>query len=83
MQIGYNTLESSLLQNKSCKVAESNSLTPTPEFKYKYQFADHNPQKHSDEKNRDHARDLVFLTRRVETILAVAVIEHVICNKRE
>ena len=48
LQIDYNTLESLLLQNKSCKVAEANSLTYTPEFKYKYQFADHNPQKHSD-----------------------------------
>ena len=27
--------------------------------------------------------DLVFIPRRVETILAVAVIEHVICNKGE
>ena len=69
LQIDYITSESSLLQNKSCKVAEANSLTRTPEFKYKYQLADHNPQKHSDKRNRDHAHDLVFVTRRVETIL--------------
>ena len=48
LQIGYNTSESSLLQNKSCKVAEANSLTYTLEVKYKYQFVDHNPQKHLD-----------------------------------
>ena len=83
MQIDYNTLESLLLQNKSCKVVEANSLTHTHEFKYKYQLSDHIPQKHSDKINRDHARDLVFVTRRVETILTEALIKKVICNKRE
>ena len=76
MQIDYNTLE-------SCKVAEANSLTHTPEFKYKYQFADHNPQKHSDKINRDHAHDLVFVTHRVETVHTEALIKKVIGNKRE
>ena len=83
MQIDYNTSESSLLQNKSCKVAEANSLTHTHEFKYKYQLADHIPQKHSDKINRDHAHDLVFVTRRVEIVLTKALIKKVICNKRE
>jgi hypothetical protein len=27
--------------------------------------------------------DLVLITRRVETVLAEALIKHVICNKRE
>ena len=31
----------------------------------------------------DHAHDLVFIPRRVETILAVAIIKHVISNMRE
>ena len=83
MQIGYNTSESSLLQTGLVKYAEANSLTYTPEFKYKYWFADHNPQKHSDTRNGDHAHDLVFVTRRVETILTEALIKKVICNKRE
>ena len=83
MQIDYNTSESWLLQTKSCKVAEANSLTHTHEFKYKYQLADHIPQKHSDKINRDHAHDLVFVTRQVETILTEALIKKVICNKRE
>ena len=54
---------------------EANSLTHTHEFKYKYQLADHIPQKHSDKINRDHARDLVFITRQVETILTEALIK--------
>ena len=83
LQIDYNPSESLLLQTKSCKVAEANSLTHTPEFKYKYQHADHIPQKHLDKINRDHAHDLVFITRRVETILTEALIKKVICNKRE
>ena len=53
---------------------EANSLTYTPKFKYKYQFADHNPQKHSNKRNKDHAHDLVFVTHRVETILTEALI---------
>ena len=62
---------------------EANSLTLTHEFRYKYQLADHIPQKHSDKINRDRARDLVFVTRRVETVLTEAQIEKVIYNKRE
>ena len=72
-----------LLQNKSYKVAEANILTHTHEFKYKYQIADHIPQKHSDKITRDLARDLVFVTCRVKTILTEALIKKVICNKRE
>ena len=83
MQIDYNPSESLLLQTKSCKVAEANSLTHAHKFKYKYQLADHIPQKHSDKINRDHARDLVFVTRWVETVLTEALIQEVICNKRE
>ena len=83
MPIDYNASESWLLQTKSCKVAEANSLTHTPEFKYKYQLADHNPQKHLDKINIDHARDLVFVTCRVEKILTEALIKKVIGNKRE
>ena len=74
LQIDYNPSESLLLQTKSCKVAEANSLTHTHEFKYQYQFANHIQQKHSDEITRDHAHDLVFVTRRVETILTEALI---------
>ena len=53
---------------------EANSLAYTPEFKYKYWFADHNPQKHLDKRNIDHAHDLAFVTRRVEAILTEALI---------
>ena len=83
MQIDYITSESLLLQTESCKIAEANSLTHTHEFKYQYQFADHIPQKHSDKITGDHAHDLVFVTRRVETILTEALIKKVIYNKRE
>ena len=64
-------------------MAEANSLTHTHKFKYKYQLVDHIPQKHSDKINKDYAHDLVFITRRVETVLTEALIKKVIYNKRE
>ena len=72
-QIGYIITESLLLQNKSCKHAEANSLTYTPSSNTHTGLLITDRKSIQIEKG-DHAHDLVLITRRVETILAESLI---------
>ena len=72
-QIGYIITESLLLQNKSCKHAEANSLTHTPSSNT------HTGLLITDRKSlqireRRSCHDLVLITHWVETILAESLI---------